>query len=308
MNHQRGRRAQHRLAALAVSFVSFLSLTALGQEAPASPAEDTSARDPVLVCLDNHTEGQKLRRDGKLLESRDSFRQCSATGCPSQIIRECVGWMEETTKQIPSVAFTVTADGTSRADVQVYIDDVLAAEKLSGRAIDVNPGPHQIRVVLPPFAPYEEQIVVTEGEKFRMVNVTFATPGREKTPLSTTPGASPAEVETWRPIPIATYVFGGLGIAAAISGSAWGISNMSLRSDMEDKVNGCAPNCSDQAIDVLKQRALLADVSWGVSVLSLATAATIYFLRPEEPVEQPIAVDVRMIPSGALGTISLTRF
>lgn len=307
MNHPSRRRAQHRLGAVVVSFLSSLSLTALAQE-PASPPAESSTADPVVECLSDHTEGQQLRRDGKLIESRDTFRQCSATACPSQIIRDCYAWMEETNRQIPSVSVTVTADGVARADVQVYIDGVLAAQSLSGRAIDVNPGPHQIRVVLPPFEPFEEQIVVTEGEKFRVVNVNFTTPGRQVARPGAPRSAPPPEVEMARPVPISTYVFGGIGIAAAISGGAWGISNMALRSDMEDKVNGCAPNCSDRSIEVLKQRALLADISWGVSIVSLATAATIYFLRPEEPVEPPIAVDLHLVPSGAVGTLSLTRF
>ena len=106
-------------------------------------------------------------------------------------------------------------------------------------------------------------------------------------------------------MPVATYVFGGIGIAAALSGGAWGISNAALRSDMETE---CAPNCSDRSIDVLKQRALIADISWGVSIVSLATAATIYFLRPEETRELPVAVDVRLRPAGALGTISVSHF
>ena len=104
-------------------------------------------------------------------------------------------------------------------------------------------------------------------------------------------------------------MFGGLGIAAAISGGAWGISNMTLRSDMErPQPEGCAPDCKDQAVAELKRRALFADISWGVSVVSLATAATFYFLRPEEQLEQPVAVDLRLLPSGAMGTISVTEF
>jgi hypothetical protein len=303
--HQPRSRALLGLAALTLSFIATSSLTALAQQSPALPTSESSAQDPVLVCLGKHTEGQELRRDGKLIESQDAFRQCSATACPSEIIRDCLGWLEEVSKQIPSVSFAVTADGVNRADAQVFIDDVLVLEKLSGRAIDVNPGPHRVRVVLPPFAPFEEQVVFTEGDKFRVVDVQFASPRPAPEPLATTPGAAPARVEMDRPVPVATYVFGGLGIAAAISGGAWGISNVALRSDMEDQ---CAPNCSDRSIEVLKQRALLADISWGVSIVSLATAATVYLLRPEEPREQPVAVDVRLLPAGALGTISLSRF
>jgi hypothetical protein len=291
------------LAALAFSFAVSSPLAARAQDA-AAPAAERSPPDPVLVCLDNHTEGQQLRRDGKLIESRDAFRQCSATACPSEIIRDCLGWMEEVDKQIPSVSFAVTADGASRADAQVYIDDVLVLDKLSGRAMPVNPGPHRVRVVLPPFAPFEEQVVFTEGDKFRMVDVKFASPRATPDVAATTPGAAP-EVEKARPVPVATYVFGGLGIAAALSGGAWGISNVALRSDMEEE---CSPNCSDRSIAVLKQRALIADISWGVSIVSLATAATIYFLRPEETLERPVAVDVRLLPAGALGTISVSHF
>jgi hypothetical protein len=304
VNHPDRSRGLRGLAALALSFAVSSPLAARAQDA-APPAAEGSPPDPVLVCLDNHTEGQQLRRDGKLIESRDAFRQCSATACPSEIIRDCLGWMEEVDKQIPSVSFAVTADGTNRSDAQVYIDDVLVLDKLSGRAMPVNPGPHRVRVVLPPFAPFEEQVVFTEGDKFRMVDVKFASPRAALNPATTTPGAASPEVEKARPVPVATYVFGGLGIAAALSGGAWGISNVALRSDMEEK---CSPNCSDRSIDVLKQRALIADISWGVSIVSLATAATIYFLRPEETLEQPVAVDVRLLPAGALGTISVSHF
>lgn len=305
VNHPRRTRGLRALATLALSFAVSSPFAARAQEAPSAPAAERSAPDPVLVCLDNHTEGQQLRRDGKLIESRDAFRQCSATQCPSEIIRDCLGWMEEIDKQIPSVSFAVTADGVNRADAQVFIDDLLVLDKLSGRAIPVNPGPHRVRVVLPPFAPFEEQVVFTEGDKFRMVDVEFASSRATPDPLTTTTGAAAPEAEKARPVPVATYVFGGLGIAAALSGGAWGISNVALRSDMEAK---CSPNCSDRSIDVLKQRALIADISWGVSIVSLATAATIYFLRPEEALEQPVAVDVRLLPAGALGTVSVSHF
>jgi hypothetical protein len=178
-------------------------------------------------------------------------------------------------------------------------------EKLSGRAVELNPGPHQLRVVLPPFEPFVEQVFFTEGDRFRVVDVKFTTPRPLTETPSTTSGTTPTDVEPYRPVPIATYVFGGIGVAAAISGGVWGISNVALRSDMEDQ---CSPNCTDKSIDVLKQRALIADISWGVSIVSFATAATLYFLRPEETQEQPVAVDVRLLPRGALGTISVTNF
>jgi hypothetical protein len=76
---------------------------------------------------------------------------------------------------------------------------------------------------------------------------------------------------------------------------------MSLRSDLED---GCAPNCSESSVDDLRQRALLADISWGVSVVSLAGATAFFLLRPEIPID----VDVALSSRGAVGFVSIDAF
>jgi hypothetical protein len=61
---------------------------------------------------------------------------------------------------------------------------------------------------------------------------------------------------------------------------------------------------------VLRQRALIADISWGVSVASLLTTVTLYALRPEVPVEskQPVAFGLDIVPGGAVGSVSLSAF
>lgn len=255
--------------------------------------------DHVDACLASHTEGQELRLQGKLLEARDQLMQCSATGCPSQVIRDCLGWLEQIQVQIPSVGFRVTADGASRADVTVVIDGKVVLEQLSGKSIDLNPGPHQVKVVLPPFEPYEKDIVVSEGDKFRMVEVAFNTPASELPPPETT---GPAVVEMHRPIPMTAWVFAGLSAATAINGTAWGLSSYALKGELEA---ACAPGCRPDSVAILKQRALIADISWGVSAASLVAASAFYFLRPEKPVEEDtVELNVSWLPDGgAVGSI-----
>lgn len=268
----------------------------------ASAQESSRGDDAVAACLSNHTKGQMLRQAGKLIESRDVFRQCSAVECPSQVIRDCLGWLEQTQRQIPSVSFRILADGVTRTDARVFIDGQAVLERVSGKALDLNPGVHELRVVLPPFEEYEADLVVSDGEQFRVVEVAFRTPVAPKRPL---PPTAP-EVEMHRPIPIPAYVFAGVAAAAAISGTGWGLSTRLLEGKLEDK---CAPRCSQEGIDVVKQRALLADLSWGIGAASLITAVTFYVLRPEVPVTQDtVGLDVSMIPSGAIGTLSLTGF
>jgi hypothetical protein len=281
---------------------ALLAAVLVGAIPRSAHAEDDP--DPVAVCLAEHTQGQELRRDGQLLESRESFKRCSATGCPSQVIRDCLGWKEQVDQQIPSLGFRVTADGASRADVRVFVDDQLLAERLDGKALDLNPGSHRVRVELPPFAPFDETLVVIEGDKFRMVDATFRTP--VPAPPAVVAAPPPREPEMHRPIPVSSYVFAGVSVAAAINAAGWGLWMSSLRSELQEN---CQPNCSPESVDVLEQRALIADISWGVSLVSLATAVTLYVLRPEEPLGDPVALDLHIVPGGgAVGSLSIYAF
>lgn len=295
------RRPSWMLGAIGGLLVSLSSARALAQEQPPPPTPD---EDKVAACLSSHTEGQELRQNSKLLESRDAFRLCSAAECPNQIIRDCGEWLEQVQRQIPSFSLRITADGASRADAKVYLDGA-PIEKLSGKAVDVNPGVHRLRVTLPPFEPYESELVISDGEQFRVVEVAFRTPPSEiLAPTRQEPTPQPI---MHRPVPVATYVFAGLTAAAAVSGAGWGLSSWSLRRELEAS---CAPRCTDQGVDVLKQRALLTDISWGVGAASLITAVTFYVFRPEKPLDpEAVEVDVSWLPSGgALGTVSVAGF
>jgi hypothetical protein len=272
----------------------------------ASAGSPTAApQDPIEVCLEDHARGQELRLAGKLLDARESFLHCAATHCPNQIQRDCTGYLEQIQVQVPSVVLRVTADGVSRGDVKVFIDGHLALDRLTGKALDLDPGPHQLRVVLPPYPPYKQSLIVSEGERFRVIEVAFA----RSTPSSPADETRPErKLEPRRPIPVSSYIFGGVGAAALLSGVGWGVSTWSLKNELEA---GCAPNCSQKSVNVLRQRALFADVSWGVGAASLITAGVFYLIRPEVQVEAEDRVDVGVswLPNrGAIGTLSFSAF
>jgi hypothetical protein len=261
--------------------------------AVAASADDSA----VDACLAEHTRAQELRLTGHLLESREALSQCSPTRCPRGVRQDCLRWLEEIQVQTPSMSFSVSADGASRADAKVFIDGELALEKLNGRSVDVNPGSHRIRVELPPYAAFERELVVSEGEKFRLVEVAFVR-------ASTQPEKS--TLARQRPVPVAAYVFAGIGVAAAANGAAWGGAAWLGKKDLERE---CAPSCSAQRIHALEQRALIADISFGLSALTLASAATIYLLRPELPAAPALKVDVSWLPSGgALASLRVDGF
>jgi hypothetical protein len=266
----------------------------------ASTGHARADQSGVDACLAAHTRAQEQRLTGHLLESRESLNQCSSTSCPRRVRQDCLRWLEEIQIQTPSIGFNVSADGTNRADVTVFIDGQLALEKLNGRSVDVNPGAHRVRVELPPYAAFERELVVTEGEKFRVIEVTFVSAPKlvVKKPVSTR--------LTQRPVPVAAYVFAGIGAAAAANGAVWGGSVWLGKKRLQ---RDCAPNCSAGEINALEQRALIADVSFGVSALALASAATIYFLRPEPPDAPGLQIDVSWLPArGALASLRLNGF
>jgi hypothetical protein len=272
-------------------------------ELGSSPGEVRSD-EVVTECLAKHTGGQELRRERRLLESRQAFRECSAPRCPQQVIRDCLGWLEQYERQIPSLSIRVTARGEDRWDAVVSIDDQPVPDRRTGRAIELDPGAHRIRVELPPLAPFQKEIVINEGEQFRVVDVVLDSP---RPPTVTREIEVAHEPPMHRPIPVASYVFAGVGVAAVASGTAWALSMRALHRELERE---CAAVCARREVDVLKQRALFADVSWAVGAASMTSAVIIYLLRPEEPVA-PDAVQVQLswMPWGeARGTLTLRGF
>jgi hypothetical protein len=297
----------------AVALLTPISARAEGHKAerpaPSSAGAASSSRaakaDPIEICLEDHARGQELRLGGKLLDARDSFLHCAATHCPNQIQRDCSSYLEQIQVQVPSVVLRVTADGVSRGDVKVFVDGRLVLDHLTGKALDVDPGPHQLRVVLPPYPPYKQSLIVSEGERFRVIEVAFAKSITSPTAEEVRPER---KLEMHRPIPVSSYVFGGVGAAALLSGVGWGVSSWSLKNEMEA---GCAPTCSQKSVAVLRQRALFADVSWGVSAASMIVAGVFYLIRPEVPVEAEERVEVGLswLPErGAVGTLRLSAF
>src|SRR5690606_30779852 len=122
-----------------------------------------------------------------------------------------------------------------------------------------------------------------------------------------TPSMMPPSMDqVERPVPTVTYVFLGLGAVGAISAGAWGLSTMVTKNDLEAT---CAPNCSDDKIGAVEQRALLTDISAGVGLLSLIIAGTTYLLRPEVSTTPAVEFDAATLDgNGMMGVVRFHAF
>jgi hypothetical protein len=116
-----------------------------------------------------------------------------------------------------------------------------------------------------------------------VVRIEFRT---EPPPSPLAPGytfdASGVPIEGPRPIPTATYVFGGLALAAASVGAFFAVTGLADRNEKAQlrADGGCAPTCTSEEIDSTKRSFLIADIGFGTAVASAGLATLFYLTRP----------------------------
>src|SRR5258706_14794561 len=148
--------------------LSVLLVCAPERSAPAesdSPAPAASSPEPTRdQCVSLHESAQTLRQQGKLLDARHALRQCSATACPSLVRSDCVDWLDEIERRIPSVIFYGSKNGEDVVELRVSDGDQAVTEKLGGVPFELDPGPHHFSAELGGVPPLPATYVLQEGE------------------------------------------------------------------------------------------------------------------------------------------------
>lgn len=236
----------------------------------ASPAfaEESPSKE---VCLDAYTRSQPLRRDGKLSEARKALLVCARDPCPKQLQPDCVGWLDEVEKAMPSVVLGAKdADGKDLTQVRVFVDDQPFARSLDGRSVELDPGDHVLRFEHEGRR-VEQTVVVKEGDKQRRVNVTF--PSRKE---ATSPKPARRAEPSSSGAPPLAWALGGLGIVALGSFAYFGVTGVSERSDLDS----CKPNCPSDDVRSVDRKFWIANISLAVAAVSLG-GATYLFVSSE---------------------------
>lgn len=257
-----------RISVLVLAAVWLPCEKAQGQEASAVNAQ----------CVQAYEHGQIQRKTGGLLEARSTLQQCAQDQCPDFIRNDCLGWFAEVQNDVPSLVFAATSEGRDLSDVRVSLGSRVLTSHIDGQVLELDPGEYDFRFESPGMRSQTKHFVLATGERHRRVQV-------ELVPLSaaasnvaepTAPSASPAP-ERARSLRL-PGIFVGVG-AAGLAGfaglGAWGRSS-------ESKLElTCAPHCGKGEISAVRTKYLLADVSLGVGIASLALGAY-FFLRQDE--------------------------
>lgn len=243
----------------------------------APPAQSQEGNE----CLVSYEQAQILRNKGDFQGAREQARVCAGAKCQEAIRADCIQWVDELDRAIPSVVFEVNSPKGEETLVRVLLDGKEITNRLDGNPIEVEPGSRVFVFELDGFPPAEQRIVVRAGEKLRLVSVRFGEePKPAPTPAPQEPGPPPVME---RPVPGLFYVMAGLAVAGGASFAGFALAGKQKNDDLE---KSCSPFCKDSDVDQVRSRYLIADISLGVSVVSLVAATGLFLFRPEVPVER----------------------
>lgn len=267
----------------------------------AGSARAEDAKPDKKACFEAHEKGQVDKGQRKLKAASKHFQLCASEACPAVVREECGQWLTDLRTAIPSVVpAAVDAQGRDVAAVKVLLDGEPLTDHLDGRSYEIDPGEHTFQFVLPDGSSIEQKHVLNEGDTRRRIAADFS-----KLQASQRPQPVSVEAKPSRPIPLATWVLGGVGVAALGSFAFFALTGKSKENELKDQ---CAPSCPDSEVDKMDQRYLAADISLGVSLVSLGVAT--YLLVTRKPaISAPSHASLEVIPTTGAGMVRWsTRF
>jgi hypothetical protein len=253
-----------RYSALVLGTLTAFEVMAFAPKARASKAE----------CANAYAQAQVLRKKGQLREAEKATIDCAQSSCPDFIKSACTKWGSEIETLVPTIVVSAKdGQGNDLTDVSVSSDGQKLADKLTGLPIQLNPGQHSLHFEHAGDKPVDQTILISEGEKARVVKVTFGS-----SPTSAGGGAGkpgPEASTNGSGTRTLSYVLGGVGVVGLA-----GFAYFALKGKSEEDAvtaTGCKPDCSSSQVDPIKTKYLIADISLGVGVVSLGLA-TYFFI------------------------------
>lgn len=235
----------------------------------APPAKPPASKQ---ACLAAHEEALSLKTEKKPHAAHEKLVICARTECPVIVRKECTDLLDSVQAAAPTVVVEALDDkGNSDTAVKVTLDGSVIAEKLTGSAIDVEPGEHVFSFERASDGKkMQEKILVVEGEKNRKVVADY----QLLLPKVTPPPPPPAEP---RRVPPLAFVAGGVAVAGFGSFAFFSLIGIGKENDLA-AATGCKPHCTDSDVAPVKRDYLIGDISLGIGIL--ATAAAVIMALP----------------------------
>jgi hypothetical protein len=257
------------------------------------------------VCVRAVERAQVARLDGKLRSAREGFVTCARPVCPDAIRRDCTRWVGEVDASLPSVVFeAVWADGHDATGMTVTLDGQPLLGADVGRAVPLDPGEHLFHFEVSGAAPVETRSVIREGEKNRILRVSFTPvtpppppqaaseppPVAEAAPVSTASTVPPppglwhdikpddgGSTPVRAPIPVAAWVLGGVALVGFGSFAALGLTGTG---QLDSLRSSCVHSCPESDVTSARNTILAGDILGFVGLAASGVAAFLVLTRP----------------------------
>lgn len=231
------------------------------------------------ACVAAASEGQVLKRAGKLVAAREQLLVCASTECPDLVSRDCTAWLGEVQRSIPSIVVSARdPDGRIVDDARVFVDGAGSARAV-GAPIEVDPGSHTVRVERASFQPGEEHVDVQEGQRGSEIVVAL----RREEVVAPPPPPPPPKPSAG--VPLGTWILGGVGVVAL---GSFGFFALSGRDEERSLRSSCAPYCTTSQISGARGDYVIANVSLVTGVIALGAAVIVGIVAsPSAPKPSP---------------------
>jgi hypothetical protein len=256
--------------------------------------------DERAACATTAEQAQEMRAAHKLIEARNKLIDCARTSCPNVVSQDCTQWLSEMTAVTPSVVISATdAAGHSVTGVRVLLDGVKVLDGLNGEALPVDPGAHQLRFEADGMRPVEQQLSLEEGETNRSIAVRLVA---LQPPAPFTNPAPPSQGSRFKAT--LPYALAGVGAVALGSFAYFGIKGKSEANDLADTC-GATKTCSESQVAPVRHHLLMADVSLGISLVTLGVATWMFISQHSAKTKDTTVVQVGAAPGAGVVRLNL---
>ncbi|HEU4578835.1 MAG TPA: hypothetical protein VFS67_11310 [Polyangiaceae bacterium] len=299
----------HRGLAAFLSSASLWAVPAAAQEPAPSKAS----------CAEAYESAQESRVSGALQQTRSRLAYCAQAECPSFVQKDCARWLEEVDKELPSVVVSVVgleADASGAASsqaVSLKIDGREVPDPLSGKAINLDPGKHELVLERPGAEPITRTILAQQGVQNRSVEIRLASaslPGDGSSSVDLDSAGSASS-----PTRTAAYVAWGVG---AVGLGAFAVLGTLARTDKDRFEEECANQtsipanvrpgvCLDTTLDDRKstyeREEVMADVGLLTGIIGAATGTVLFILSKDDsaPAKSDDSASLHLDVSPTLG-------
>ena len=255
-------------------------------------------------CIAANERAVSFDTAGRLLDERRALVACAEPSCPDVVKASCAQRLVDVTAKIPTVVFDVKdARGRDLTEVYLSIDGVAFEDKLTGTAIPLDPGSHQLKFETAGQPALTRTLILQQGERDRRESVTLGS--LPMTPRPAAPRPAPASIPSVSPEDTGhrqralAWVAEGVGLGGLVVGSlfggltfsSWGQANRECPSH-----SGCSTQATNDRSSALTF-GTVSTVAFVAGGMLLAGGLALYFTAPKD---QAPSVGVLLAP-GALG-------